>query len=670
MIALTVGCILVGIAAISLAALLRVRGAVAFALAVAVLSFAEVVAVSHGLSVFDAYERGWFLVTLAVVAIATAGAVAIVRPAWPSLGRTAVVRDLLRDPVVAVLGALVLAEVGYLLALALFTPPTEYDVLTYHLTRAVLWIQQGSVGPIPGVTDTRINDLPPNAELAQGMTVLLSRSLRWAGLVQMAALGVSVLAVYGIASRIGFDRRCAAFGALVFATLPVVAMQAPTALNDVVVAALVATTVFFVLGRSRADLALACVSAAVLIGTKVTALIAAPVIVAIAVLVHRGRRLAALLVAGMAAAVVGGAWYAVNLDQGTGALGTTGELVGAQDGLVRIVARASRYAVETVEAPGAFGRNKDLYLVGAAVIALVVWLLRGRWSTAVVAGCLAALPVLTLRAEHGLHRVYWNGWELVGFDEATRYGTIRDPTIASNLQSWYGPSGRLVVRGGIDRRDAPRVPRKPPVGGGDSQRRPDRPPARRRPSRPDTTPSAVAIVMGGVALSAATWGFVRSMPAVAWAVVAVAATTLVLTLADFAERPAGVGLLETARHASVWTLPRAWAQNIKPELALVTSYVDAHASPGTTIAVTRDQVAYPAVYVGWPDDRPPDRLRGHARRGHERWCELGLASGHCAVRAGLAAGTPLPAMGSVAPRPRCPLQARVGCRAWRTRSRS
>jgi hypothetical protein len=598
-IALAAGSSLVGIAAISLAALLHVRGAVAFALAVAVLSFAEVVAVSHALSVFDAYERGWFLVTLALVAFPTAAAVTIVRPAWPSVGRTAVVRDIFRDPVVAVLGALVLAEVGYLLALALFTPPTEYDVLTYHLTRALLWIQQGSVGPIAGVTDTRINDLPPNAELAQGMTVLLSRSLRWAGLVQMAALGVSVLGVYGIASRIDFERRAAAFGALVFATLPVVAMQAPTALNDVVVAALVTTTVFFVLGRSRADLALACVSAAVLVGTKVTALIAAPVIVAIAVLVHRGRRLAALMVAGLAAGVVGGAWYAVNLNQGTGALGTTGELVGAQDGLVRIVARASRYAVETVEAPGAFGRNNDLYLVGAAVIALFVWLLRGRWSTAVVAGSLAALPVLTLRAEHGLHRVYWNGWELVGFDEATRYGTIRDPTIASNLQSWYGPLGvslcvaaSIVVTRRAYRGNLPWVAAILSIA--------PIPLLLGVAVATGYNPFSGRYVMGGVALSAATWGFVRSMPAVAWAVVAIAATTLVLTLADFAERPAGVGLLETARHASVWTLPRAWTQNIKPELALVTTYVDAHASPGTTIAVTRDQVAYPAVYVGWP----------------------------------------------------------------------
>ena len=265
--------------------------------------------------------------------------------------------------------------------------------------------------------------------------------------------------------------------------------------------------------------------------------------------------------------------------------------------------------------------------------------------------------------------MYWNGWELVGFDEATRYGTIRDPTIASNLQSWYGPLGvslcvaaSIVVTRRAYRGNLPWVAAILSVA----------PIALLLGVAVATgyAPFSGRYVMGGVALSAATWGFVRSIPAVAWAVVAVAATTLVLTLADFAERPAGVGLLETARHASVWTLPRAWAQNIKPELAQVTSYVDAHASPGTTIAVTRDQVAYPAVYVGWPDDRPPDRLRGHARRGHERWCELGPASGHCAVRAGLAAGAPLPAMGSMAPRPRCPLQARVGCRAWRTRSRS
>ena len=87
--------------------------------------------------------------------------VAVVRPPWPvtpgGCGRAATGRAI---PVVAVLGVVVAAELGYLLALALFTPPTEYDVLTYHLTRAILWIQQGSVGPIPGV-DGHADQRPP-----------------------------------------------------------------------------------------------------------------------------------------------------------------------------------------------------------------------------------------------------------------------------------------------------------------------------------------------------------------------------------------------------------------------------------------------------------------------------------------------------------------------------
>ena len=600
MIALAAGCGLVGTTATCLAALLRVRGAVAFALAVGVLAFAEIVAVSHALSLLAVYERSWFLGTVAGIAAVTIGATVLVRPPAPSLGRAPVVRHLAGDPLLVLLGAVVLVELGYLLALAVLTPPTEYDALTYHLTRALLWIQRGSIAPVPGVTDTRINDFPPNAELADGATIVLSGSLRWVGLVQISALLVSMLAIYGIASRIGMERRHAAFGALVFATLPVVAMQAPAALNDLVVAAFVTTTVFFTLGRTRAELALACVSVALLVGTKVTALLALPVIVLIALLTHHGRRLAALLTSGIVAGLVGGAWYGVNLERGAGAFGPSGETAGARGGLVQTVARASRYMVESIEAPGAFDRNIVLYLGGAAAAALVAWRVgRGR-GTAVAAACLAALPVLTLRVEDVFHRLYWNGWQLVGFDEATRYGTIRDPTIASNLQSWYGPLGAVLCVGAAavvtGRALAGRLTWTAVVLA-------IAPLLVLIPSAAATgyNPFSGRFVMGGVALAAATWGIARPSAAAASAIVAVAATTLVLTLLDFAERPSGVGLLEAPRHGSVWTLPRAWSQNIKPELARVTSYVDGHARAGTTFAVTRDQTAYPAVYAGWPD---------------------------------------------------------------------
>ena len=72
MIPLLLGMLLVGVASGCSTALLRPRGTIAVALCFAVVAFAEVVVVSHGLSFFEAYERVWFLVT-------TAGA----RASWP-----------------------------------------------------------------------------------------------------------------------------------------------------------------------------------------------------------------------------------------------------------------------------------------------------------------------------------------------------------------------------------------------------------------------------------------------------------------------------------------------------------------------------------------------------------------------------------------------------------
>ncbi len=212
MILFTAGLLLVLVAATGAAVLLRLEGFVSFVLAVGVLAFAETVAISHALSIFDAYERNWFLAVLGGVAAAVVAALAIVRPSWPELGRGEALRELLRDPVLVVLGAVVVVELAYLAALALLTPPNDIDGLTYHLWRALLWIQQGSVGQIGDATDLRINDFPPNAEILQGAAMLLSGSVRWVALVHLAALLAAMLAVYGIASGSASDAglRCSA----------------------------------------------------------------------------------------------------------------------------------------------------------------------------------------------------------------------------------------------------------------------------------------------------------------------------------------------------------------------------------------------------------------------------------------------------------------------------
>jgi hypothetical protein len=596
---LFVGLALLTAGATCVAALLRVQGAVAFVLASVLLAFGEVVAVSHALSVVGAYRRDWFLATLAVIALTAAVAALLVRPPKPAVSPLPALREIGRDRLLVGLGLLVAVELGYVLALAVFTPPNGLDGLQYHLTRAVLWIQAGAVGPIGDATDARINEFQPDAEIVQGATMLLSRSVRWVGLVQFIALLASMLAIYGLAGRIGLDRRKAVFGALLFATLPVVALQASTAENDVVVAALVASAAFFVLGRTGAELSLACLAVALLVGTKVTGVLALPVLVCLAVLSHHGRRLVLLLAAGVGAVLVGGAWLGVNISAGNGLFGRQGDAQRADlDSGLAVAARATRHAIEAFELPGAVGRDRFLYLLAAVVLA-GVGIVRRQPSVAAFGAALTALPLLVLPAEAALHSIYWHGWELVGYEKALELGASRDSTLASEGHSWYGPVGLALTLAALALTlQSARRRRVPWV-------------AVVLAAAPFVflLGSSLAIeydalhgrlMMGGVALSAATWGLVLRFPSGSAAIVAVATTTVILSLVNSVEKPMGIELLERTDRPSVWTLPRAWVQNTQPELARITEYIDQRTTDGDTIGLTRDAWVRPFVYVGYP----------------------------------------------------------------------
>ena len=67
-----------------------------------------------------------------------------------------------------------LAELVYLTALALFTPPVERDAIGYHLVRALFWIQDGAIGWFDDAVDARLNEFPVNAELLQAASMLLT----------------------------------------------------------------------------------------------------------------------------------------------------------------------------------------------------------------------------------------------------------------------------------------------------------------------------------------------------------------------------------------------------------------------------------------------------------------------------------------------------------------
>jgi hypothetical protein len=309
------------------------------------------------------------------------------------------------------------------------------------------------------------------------------------------------------------------------------------------------------------------------------------------VAMYRGTQLAVALGIGAAAVAVGAAWYVFEAAPGGASHGTA-------EGPMAIAARATRYMVETLESPAA-GKDIYIYAFVAAILAAGGLALRRRPATVLGATLLALLPLAVPTLERATHAVYWHGWTFFGYANATSYDPIRDASSASNLESWYGPVGLaltiaslVLVTRAVRRGTLPWVgvvlALAPVVA---------------------LLGTAVIVgyhafdgryVMGGVALGAGTWGLVRVSPAASAAVVAVAGATAFLALVTFTERPAGIGLLEPAAHPSIWTLPRAWSQSIQPEVSVVIEYLDAHARPGSTIALTRDKAVYPFAYVGWP----------------------------------------------------------------------
>ena len=212
-------------------------------------------AVATALLSFPGLLSRWSL-TLVVAALAGVALAARLRQREPSAASLDPGwRDALRDPVVRVLAVAVLAAGVYLGALAVLTTPNDWDGLTYHETRALLWDQQDGLGYVPSGNDPRLDGNPPVEEIGLYLAMILPRSERFAALPQYLALWASLLAVVLAARRLGLSRPAAAYGGLVFATLPIVVLHGASILNDLVVASFLLAAVVFLLGRSRAELA-------------------------------------------------------------------------------------------------------------------------------------------------------------------------------------------------------------------------------------------------------------------------------------------------------------------------------------------------------------------------------------------------------------------------------
>lgn len=558
-----------------LAALSGAATPASFLLGAYVLAHAELLVVALALSLVRGFRPVPVLAVLAVVAAAAFAASrgrARGRIDWRGVAAT--VRG---DPVLLALALVVAVGLAYVVALMVGTPQVEDDVLTFHGVRAGLWRQHHGIAYLSGIFDLRNNAYPPGGELGAFATMTLGRTDRLVALDQLLAAGALAAGAAGIARRVGLGRREALFGGLLVLTLPLVVLQAATAMSDLIVASFLLCAAFFLVDRGRASPWLAGLATALALDVKLTAPLGVPLLLVLA-WVARPRELRRVrLLAVAAGAVVGAFWYAVNLAETGTWDGHVTEEFHVDRSVPAVLARIARVGIEFVDLSGASGRDRWLYAVAGALVLLVGGglALRRRASlrTAAFAAALAAVPVLLLPFSHQLVRAYFKAWSAAGRHDLADLDPGHDITRSASNFSWYGPLGSLaLVAAGVLAVVAVRRGRLDRV-------------------------ALVAVLAPvywlvgfaalffyqewagrffafPVAFAAATWGLLLGVRPAAWGAVAIAATTLLLALANDARRPSGLPLLERHKPRSIWSLPRWGAPELRRDYDPLLRFLD------------------------------------------------------------------------------------------------
>jgi hypothetical protein len=638
---LVAGAALLSAGSLRLAAMLAPRSTAGFLLSAYVVAWAQLVAVLWALSLFGWVTRLGLLAGLAIVC----GALVVDTRGWSDVGTrlgegVAALRDALADPVCTVLGVAVAGVLAYAVALGLGTPQNDFDTIFDHLWRAALWRQNHAVGYPDCACAPYVNAYPPHGEMGVLATMVLGGADRYVALVQGSAYLALVVGVVGTARGLGLERAEALLGSLFVATLSVIALQASTAQNDLVVASFLVAAVVLLLARGRGAPWLAAAATALAVGTKVTAVIGIPVLIVVALLaapaVRRGPRLAAVL-AGSAA---GAYWYVVNWRH-TGSWDGGFPYEEVDRAPAATAARVLRSAIQLVELPGAVGRDRWLYVLTAALllVCLVALLRAPRGSRAVgigtVAALVALLPIFTPDVRRYLDEAYLRLWRALGRDDlAVSVG--RDITRSASNVTWYGPLGvLLLVVGLVVAIVAARRRAIPWLGAIFAL----------APLYWLVALSAVLFyqdaagrfLMAPMALAGATWGLAGRARAVAWGLAGIGVTALVLAVLNDTKRPSGLPLLERPAPRSYWSTPRWEAQGNEVHVPELIRFVDERvpSDARVALAITASDPGY--VFLGPGLDRRLDLLPSVARDAPAATWAFVSPSGRSAVAPSLCA---------------------------------
>jgi hypothetical protein len=145
-----------------------------------------------------------------------------------------------------IVGGVASALLPHAVLLGLSAPPRGWDVLAYHMPRALSWLQRGNLGAY----GSEAAFYPGNAEIAI-LFSLFTGTDRIASLVQLPFALLGALGVYGIARELGARMKPATASAIVFLAAPIVLFQSALAKDDLVVTGLVVAGAYLLLRSTR-----------------------------------------------------------------------------------------------------------------------------------------------------------------------------------------------------------------------------------------------------------------------------------------------------------------------------------------------------------------------------------------------------------------------------------
>lgn len=204
---------------------------------------------------------------------------------------------LLKNKIFTLYALVLLAIYIGVVALSISYPQTTSDSLYNHLSRIGHWLQQGSLRPYASFSDFAVT-YPYNNSLLMMWSVLFLKDDLLVGLTQWFSAFALSASIYGLGLELNFEKKPAAYAALIFLTFPIVVLEAGTAQNDLLAAAffLCATwlTVYGLRHESKIHLVYAGLALGLAIGTKQYVLYALPGLLAVVIYLVRKEKFAGM----------------------------------------------------------------------------------------------------------------------------------------------------------------------------------------------------------------------------------------------------------------------------------------------------------------------------------------------------------------------------------------